>query len=247
MRSIFRPMTVAIGLVSVTMWAVPAGSTRVQPMVYELTPSGARSQQDLRVENNSDRPLPLELRAERRFIATDGTETRASAEDDFLIFPPQGIVPPNGFQTFRVKYVGDPLIAKTSLYVITVAQLPLDSGTAPTGVQILVNLGTSVAVTPEGATPKIAVTKTAHSADGKSIEMTIANTGARFARLYNGVVTFTAGTDRVTLEGEALRAAIAQPLIEAQSTRVVSLAIPEKLAGKDVTADFGYTMPIAAR
>ena len=232
---------IALGL---SMVAAPALSTRVQPMMYDLTPFGSGSNQDLRVENNSDRELPVELRVERRFIAADGNETRKPAEDDFLIFPPQGNLAPNSFQTFRVRYVGEPNIDKTRLYVITVAQLPLQTGSAPTGVQILVSLGTSVAVTPPQARPAIAVTGVTKDAKNPDLlNVTLANTGGAYARLYNGSLSISSGADRVVLDGATFRAALSQPLIEAQSTRTISLPIPATLKGRDLTAEYTYAPP----
>lgn len=243
-RKFVRPLALAVAILSA---ALPAWATRVQPMVYELTPFGSSAEQDVRVENNSDRPLPVELRVERRFIAIDGSETRLPAEDDFLIFPPQGLVPPNGFQTFRVRYIGDATLRKTALYVVTIAQLPLVSADPATGVQILVNLGTSVAVSPPKAKARVALTDVQPAAQAGMLNVTVANTGDKFARLYDGTWTFKSGDRSVVMESDALRSAITQPLLEAESTRVISLPVPTSLAGELVTVEFDYVAPASTR
>lgn len=247
MRFDLKFVPVILAAVAMVCVAVPAWATRVQPMVYELTPSGSTAEQDVRVENNSDRPLPVELRVERRFVAADGTETRTPAEDDFLIFPPQGLIPPNQFQTFRVRYIGDPMLRKTALYVVTVVQLPLRTPEPATGVQILVNLGTSVAVTPASAKANVALTSVAAGEQPDTLDVTVANTGDKFARLYDGDWVFKAGDRRVVLEGDALREAIAQPLLEAESTREFTLVVPEELRGAQATVEFTYAAPAPTR
>lgn len=245
MRLDYRALVLAV-VVFMSLTA-PAWATRVEPMMYELAPSGLAAQRDVRVENNSDQPIAVELSAERRFIAEDGTETREPADDQFLIFPPQGMVPPRSFQTFRVRYIGDPNITGTQLYVVTIAQLPLESAAPATGVQILVNLGTSVAVSPVNARAQLSVTDVKPSSDGTKLEVRVQNDGQKFARLYDGVWTFSARGQTSKLEGEELRAALSQPLIEARSSRVIILPMPEGMAGQDVSAAFNYAAPTEAR
>lgn len=218
--------------------AVEAG-IRAQPMSYELTPSGSGTRQDVRVENTADQPSPVEVRVERREILPDGSEKRTPAEDDFLIFPPQAILPPNGFQTFRVQYVGDARIPSTKLYVITIAQLPVKSARQESGVEFLFNLGTLAAVSPENSTPNIIVTSVRPTADTGKIEVTVRNDGTRYARLRNGSWTFTgANGQSEVLEGEKLFEAVAQPLIEPGTTRIVTLPVSASFQREGAKAEF---------
>lgn len=200
---------------------------RVQPMAYDLTPSGSGAQRDLRVENTGDSPTPVELTVERRQILPDGSEKRTPAEDDFLIFPPQGIIPAHGFQTFRVQYIG-PIVDKTVLYVVTVAQLPVDVNSGQnTGVQFLLNLGTLAAVSPPHSEAKLVVANVRPSATANMLTITVRNDGDRYARLRSGQWKFSSRDGRhVTLEGEALAKALQQPLIEPGTTRIIDLPVP---------------------
>ncbi|WP_162997998.1 MULTISPECIES: molecular chaperone [Brevundimonas] len=232
----------AFGLV-----VTPASAMRVQPMSYDLTPSGRGATQDIRVENTNATPMPVEIRVERRHIGLNGEETREPAEDDFLVFPPQGIVPPNGFQNFRVQYIGDPALTQTALYVITVAQLPVNTtGAESSGVQFLFNLGTSVAVSPEGSTADVQVTSVEPAAEANKLRVTVTNRGNRYARLHNGSWTFTtAGGASETLIGEDLRAAVSQPLIEPGATRIIELPVSERFVREGASARFEY-VPITS-
>lgn len=219
---------------------------RVQPMTYELTPSGRGATQDVRVENTEATPLAVELHVERRHIGINGEDLREAADDDFVIFPPQGIVPPNGFQNFRVQYIGDPAITETALYVVTVAQLPVDTtATDTSGVKFLFNLGTSVAVSPPGATANVVTRSVEASATPGLLKVTVVNEGKRFARLHTGAWTFSSQGRTETLEGEPLRAAVAQPLIEPGATRILELPVSEGFAREGATATFAYSAPVA--
>lgn len=227
-------------LVIASLGAAPALAVRVQPMAYDLKTSGSGTSQDLRVENTSDKPMPVELHVERRQIMPDGSEKRAPAEDDFLVFPPQGIVPPNGFQTFRVQYVGNPALARTVLYVITVVQLPIDTtGEKTTGVQFLFNMGTLAAVSPDGAKPDLRVTAVQPATTAGKLQITVHNAGNGYARLRNGVWTLTGGDGKSEkLEGEALSNALAQPLIEPETDRIIELPVSADFVREGAKAVF---------
>jgi fimbrial chaperone protein len=237
-KSKLKRLIVALAMMSLT--ASPALAVRVQPMAYDLTPTGSGASKDLRVENTGDKPMPVELKVERRQILPDGSEKRIPAEDDFLIFPPQGIVPPNGFQTFRVQYVGDPAIRKTVLYVVTVVQLPIDtSGEKSTGVQFLFNMGTLAAVSPDGARPQLEIVDVKPAVTAAKLRIEVKNSGNGYARLRNGVWTLTGGDGKVeTLEGEALSNALAQPLIEPETSRIIELPVSAAFVREGAKASF---------
>lgn len=229
---------VLLGLM-VCSGAANAG-VRVNPMSYDLQPSGTKTRQDLRVENTSSTATAVEIRVERREVQPDGTDKRTPADDDFTVFPPQGTLPANGFQTFRVQYVGDPAIAATKLYLITVAQLPVSAtGGEGSGIQIVYNVGTLAAVSPPNAAARIEVRSVKPASDPKMIEVEVINTGNRYARLRSGSWTLTSSDGKPeVLEGEPLRNAIENSLIEAGKTRVVQLPVSETFKREGAGAAF---------
>lgn len=230
----------AASVLAVVAAAPVSAGVRVQPMSYDLATAGSGTRQDLRVENTAGTPTAVEIRVERREVQPDGTDKRTPADDDFLVFPPQGTVPANGFQTFRVQYIGDPAITATRLYLITVAQLPVSAtGQTGTGIQIVYNVGTLAAVSPTGATATIEVTAVKPATDPKLLEITVRNSGTRYARLRNGAWTLTGGDGKAeTLEGEPLRAAIDNSLIDAGGTRIVRLPVSAGFRREGATASF---------
>ena len=220
--------SIALAALAVALLSPGAANAgiRVEPMAYDLTPTGQGASHDIRVENTSGQATPVEIHVERRQILPDGTDRRTPADGDFLVFPPQGIIPPNGFQTFRVQYIGQP-VDHTVLYTITIAQLPVDtSGSGQSGVQFLFNLGTLAAVSPVNSRPEIVVEHVEPAADAGKLRITVANQGNRYTRLRIGRWTFTGGNGTTeTLEGEPLQQALAQPLIEPGTERIIELPV----------------------
>lgn len=229
----------ALGFSTLLWTSAAEAGLRAQPMSYDLTPSGSGTRQDVRVENTGDQPSPVEVRVERREILPDGNEKRTAAEDDFLVFPPQAILPPNGFQTFRVQYVGDATIPSTKLFVVTIAQMPVKSARQESGVEFLFNLGTLAAVSPENSKPDIVVTSVRPAMEAGKLEVTVRNEGTRYARLRNGTWAFTSpnGQSEV-LEGEKLFEAVEQPLIEPDTARIVTLPVSASFLREGATAEF---------
>lgn len=239
-KGVIRLGWIMLGVAGLSAGTAQAG-VRVQPMSYDMEPTGRGANQDLRVENTGATPVPVELRVERREILPDGSDRRTPADDDFLVFPPQGIVPANGFRTFRVQYIGDPALRQTNLYLITVAQIPVSAsgGEQNTGIQLVFNIGTLAAVSPAGSTADLAVTEVAPAEQAGRLKVTVRNDGARYARLLDGTWTLTSGTGAVeTLEGERLRDAIQNSLIEPGKTRVITLPVSEAFGRQGARATF---------
>lgn len=100
-------------LVVTSAWAM-----RVSPMVSELTTSGAGSAARIEVGNVGSAALPFETRITRMDIDADGNIVETPADEDFLVFPPQGVVPVSGRQVVRVQWIGDPAIDVSRAYYL---------------------------------------------------------------------------------------------------------------------------------
>lgn len=219
----------------------PAQAFRVLPMTYDLTPVGSGSTQLLRVENLNEQPLTVELFAERRLIHEDGSETRTPADDDFIIFPPQAIIAPTETRAFRVQYIGEPRLDRSVTYAVTVAQLPVElESLSETGVQFVFNFSTLANVVPPDSRFQLEVLEVTADAAAGTARLRVANQGTRYGRVTEGSWTFTnAAARRHTLAGEALREAVAIPLIQPGTTRLIELPLPpELLNGGAVQATF---------
>jgi len=183
-KSISKPalLTVTIIVCSVFM-PVNAHAQRVNPMAFELTPSGSDSTAVLRVENTSQTKMTIELSASKISIDENGDEERLPAEDDFLIFPPQAFLDAGKVQSVRVKYIGDPAITQSEAYRIKVSQVPIDiTGEGQSAIGLVVNFHTLATVAPKNAKIDLVVTSIRPNASG-AWDMVIENKGSKMARL----------------------------------------------------------------
>lgn len=211
-------------LVMSAAWAM-----RVSPMVSELTTSGAGSAARIEVGNIGSAALPFETLITRMEIDADGNIVETPADEDFLVFPPQGLVPVGGRQVVRVQWIGEPTIESSHAYYLWVKQLPV--ATDPTvpesggalSVQVLYTMKALIVVAPPGAQPKIEVVSVTPAmvtpptpdvdpslSEGEAppapqaepgIEIVVTNTGKRYA-LMSGATWIVEGTDKA---GQAFR------------------------------------------
>lgn len=211
-------------LVMSAAWAM-----RVSPMVSELTTTGAGSAARIEVGNIGSAALPFETLITRMEVDADGNVVEAPADEEFLVFPPQGVVPVGGRQVVRVQWIGEPTIEASQAYYLWVKQLPV--ATDPTvpesggalSVQVLYTMKALIVVAPPGAEPKVEVvsvtpamvTPPAPEVDPSlnggealppppaepGVEIVVSNTGKRYA-LMSGATWIVEGTDK---SGQAFR------------------------------------------
>lgn len=213
---------VAAVAIALTMVTGAAWAMRVSPMVSELTTTGAGSAARIEVGNVGNAALPFETRITRMTVTDEGEIVEVPADDDFLVFPPQGLVPVNGRQVVRVQWVGDPKIEESHAYYLWVRQLPVatdpnvpDSGGA-LNVKVLYTMKALIVVAPDGAQPNVQVVsvkptmvsppepqidpsltggETPPPAPAQpGVEVVVTNTGKRYA-LMSGATWIVEGTD----------------------------------------------------
>ncbi|WP_313446624.1 hypothetical protein [Brevundimonas sp.] len=200
-----------------------AWAMRVSPMVSELTTTGVGSAARIEVGNIGSAALPFETRITRMDVDADGNIVETDADEDFLVFPPQGVVPRGGRQVVRVQWVGSPDIDTSHAYYLWVRQLPVatDPDATPedggaVSVQVLYTMKALIVVAPPGAEPKVEIvsikptmvappapeidpTLTGDEApppppEEPGIEVVVGNSGKRYA-LMSGATWILNGTD----------------------------------------------------
>lgn len=164
-----RPARLLLALAAIifAMFATTADAMRVSPMVVEITTRGAGSAARIEVQNVGSTALPFETRITRLEFGEDGEMIETPADEDFLVFPPQGIVPVGGRQVVRVQWIGDPDLALSRAYYVGIHQIPVDlSGdgdAAAVGgqLQVVYNMKSLLTVAPPGAEPQVRVVSAA--------------------------------------------------------------------------------------
>ncbi|MEL6239291.1 MAG: fimbria/pilus periplasmic chaperone [Pseudomonadota bacterium] len=182
----------------------PVAAMRVSPMVLEMEATGGGSVARVEVQNINQGRLAFETRVYRMEIDTNGQITETPADDDFLIFPPQGVLAPGGRQVVRLQWVGEPEIPTSQSYYVSVEQLPVafDEGSedeVAAQVQVLYNLRALVVVSPPDARPEVTAKSARASAyevppspgsdaaalTVQGVQVVLKNTGRRHAMMSN--------------------------------------------------------------
>lgn len=159
-KSLIGLVLAATLFLGITATAVEA--MRVSPMVAEISSRGAGSSARIEVQNLAAKALPYETRITRISFDENGKLVETPADEDFLVFPPQGVVPVRGRQVIRVQWVGDPDIDVSRAYYVGIRQLPVEleegaGGDLAAQVQVVYHMKSLVTVAPPGATADVSV------------------------------------------------------------------------------------------
>ena len=224
-----------------------AQAMTVQPVVIDLQTAGRQMSTVITVENTFATQLPVELSVQELELTPDGVKQTGNDPGDLMIVPPQTIIEPGQTQTFRLQYVGDPALAKSKHYYVTVAQLPVKLPEGQSAIQILYNFQVLVSVTPAGAKPQITVqsAELGKNAAGKPIAvLTVVNDSAAHGYLANGrlrVVQKDAAGKQVfskNLSGAEIQQSMGFGLIGGGQVRKVSVPVELPSAEGSVEASF---------
>ncbi len=245
----FRYCGLVIAALALTIFPIAQTiAMTVQPVVINLKTSGRGMTQIVTVENTFATPLPVELRVEE--LVPDGDNLKPSGKDpgDLLIFPPQALIQPGQTQSFRIQFVGDPALARSKHYYVTVAQLPVKLPEGQSAIQILYNFQVLVSVAPQGAKPNLQIKAAVVGQNdaGKAVPvLTLDNDSPSHAYLSDGrlrVIGRDAGgkeTIRQTLSGPEIQQTIGFGLVGSGQTRRMQL--PLELPAGTATIDAQFT------
>lgn len=125
-----------------------ARAMSVSPTHVELRSAGSESRAQVVVRNNSNAPLPVEASLKRLVVDRNGKSRATAPSDDFLVFPPQTLIPPGASQVFRITWVGEPLLDSSQSYQLTLSQIPVRLNTSNNRVQVVMAFGVVINVAP---------------------------------------------------------------------------------------------------
>lgn len=239
LHSILLAASAIVGVCSSPLFAMT-----VQPVVIDLKTSGREMSQVVTVENTFANPLPVELTVQDLMLTDTGVVATGKDAGDLLVFPPQAMIEPGQTQSFRVQYVGDPALASSKHYYITVAQLPVKLPEGQSAIQILYNFQVLASVAPVGVKPSIEVRSAEVGKDGQGkpvAVLTVANGspvhGYLSASKLRLVERDAAGKElfRRTLSGPEIQQTMGFGLVGGNQSRKVT--VPLELPAADGTVE----------
>lgn len=225
-----------------------ATAMTVQPVLVDLQTAGRQMTQVITVENTFANPLPVELTVQQLELTDDGVKQTGTDPGDLLVFPPQALIEPGQTQSFRIQYVGEPDLARSKHYYITVAQLPVKLPEGQSAIQILYNFQVLASVAPQGVKPALEVrgAQIGQRADGKPIPViTLSNASNAHGYLSGGQLRIvekdSAGKEifRRTLSGAEIQQTMGFGLIGGGQSR--KLNVPVELPEATGSLEVSYT------
>jgi fimbrial chaperone protein len=246
----FRPKSAIYGALAVAACASIATAVyamTVSPVVVDLQTSGQRMSQVVTIENKYSKPVVLEILTQEAEYTDEGLRGTGKPTDDLLVFPPQAQIAPGGTQAIRIQYVGDPDLAKSKHYFVTVAQLPVKLPDSDSAIQLLYNFQIVTGVSVAGKRPNIRVSSASSysGGDGKPrVLLTLNNDADTYGYLSSGSLRIVqkdaAGKEifKKTMDGEQISQEIGFGLIGAGQIRKLQTGIILPTSGGSVEAYF---------
>lgn len=230
LRSLFGVIVAVAALFA----ASAAFAFSVQPLLVELEPgrSGA-----IRVENNRSEPLTVEVTMWRRSVDERGVQTRIPADDDFVVLPPQLVIPPGRVQVVRLQWVGSDTSGNSVSYYANLREVPV--ALAPNqGAQLQVAFAFDVAVQVgprnERADLHLTAAAVSRNSEGAPVaQLTIENRGRRYAYLqdanYELEVLDASGAviGRPSFNEDQITEALGVTLLEPGKRRIAELPLTD--------------------
>lgn len=212
-KSFFVALIVTLG--SFVGFATPAQAYKLTPMSQVFAPSGSRATRSFEVVNDGKERVALELSITTLERDLDYGEINRNADEHFLVYPAQILLPPGGRQTIRVTWVGDPDPKRELTYRLVVEQLPIENGVkgsaeASGSLRVLTTFRASLYIRPAKAAPRVSL-ESAGLVESKEpgnagyLALTVKNTGTAQGVLKNCATTVSSGETTVALPPESLR------------------------------------------
>lgn len=205
-----------------------ATAVTVSPMQIEMTSSGNKAHSTVTVINNSSDPLPIEAVVKQVSLDENGKSRTTEAGDEFLIMPPQTIIPAGATQNFRIQWLGEPMLPESRSFYVFFNQVPLKPVAGRPNVQIVMSVGTLVNVAPPKGAPALAVVETGVSPPDKLGKryptVTVANKSNVHALFSQATVHISGGISR-TLPPGLLAERIGSGLVQPGSRRKFTLPV----------------------
>jgi P pilus assembly chaperone PapD len=154
------------------------------------------------------------------------------------------MIAPCSSQVFRLQWVGEPVIAKSESYLMSVNQVPVKMPAGKSAVQIVMSFGVIINVAPPQGSPSLAVVSTGVEADKKSGKryptITVENPTNIHALLPQSTIELSAGGWSHTMSATELSEKVGIGLVQPGKKRrfVLPVDLPAGISSVQASLDF---------
>lgn len=220
----------------------PASATSVSPIQLEMSSAGPASRTQVTISNTGDKALALDTSVQRMELGENGEQKLSRAGDEFLIFPPQAMVPPGSTQVFRVQWVGEPRLEASQSFLLSIAQIPVKLPKTQNTVQVVMSFGVLVNVAPPQGVPELKLVGTGIDVDKGKHHPTIAveNSSKVHALLQHATIRLSSGSWSETLSPADIGQKVGTGLVQPGKRRKFVLPIELPAGVKTVQASIDF-------
>ncbi len=210
---------------------------QLSPLTATYATSGVDATKSYTIVNNTDAPIAIQIRVEKRIINEKGEEVNEEAPNYFSIQPAKMIIQPQSTQIVRAQYRGPRTVTKEMPFRIIAEQIPYNVGKQNADSAQMINFlfvySTSAYVAPTREI--IDVKANTEVIEDKAI-VTISNEGTVHQILANLEIEVSCPLGSYKLTEEQLGKIKGLNLITDSSVKI-EFNLPENLKG----TDFLYT------
>lgn len=220
-----------------------ADAMTVTPTQIEMTSTGRTSRGAITVVNNGTDALAVELVVKKATLDEAGVPKGSPAGDEFLIMPPQAMIPPGATQNFRIQWLGEPLLEKSETFLIYVNQIPVKLPKRIRGVQVVFGMGVMVNVAPPRGEPELKILSSGVVTDAhgrRHPTLTVLNPTNVHALFPRSTVRISSGSWSETLSSGELAQTIGIGLVQPGHQRrfVLPVTLPPGVMSVQSSLEF---------
>lgn len=189
-------------LVVAMLFTQQASALQMNPLSVIVKPSGGGTKQSFKVTNESNKPIAVQFSVTTR-QQINNKEVRRPADKDFMIYPPQTIIPARSTQKVRIEWLGGGNVPREKAYRLIAEQVfvSLDKEKT-TGINMLMTLVGALYVQPNGTKSNVQVKSVQRH--GNKLAVTLANSGTRHQLMKYATLTLRNGGKVITVKGNNL-------------------------------------------
>lgn len=189
-------------LLMTTLFTHQASALQMNPLSVVVKPAGGGARQTFKITNESNKPIAVQFSVTTR-QQINNKEVRRPADRDFMIYPPQTIIPPRTTQKVRIEWVGKQKVTRELAYRLIAKQVYVSlEKKKQTGISMLMTLVGALYVQPNNTKSNLQVR--AVQRHGNKLAVTISNTGTRHQLMSYAILSLRNGGKVINIKGKNL-------------------------------------------
>ncbi len=189
-------------LVASSFVTYQASALQLNPLSVIVKPTGGGARQTFKVTNESNKPIAVQFSVTTR-QQINNKEVRRPADRDFMIYPPQTIIPPRTTQKVRIEWLGKKAVPKELAYRLIAKQVYVSlEKQKQTGISMLMTLVGALYVQPNNTKSNVQVR--AVQRHGNKLAVTLSNNGTRHQLMNYATLTLRNSSKVINIKGKGL-------------------------------------------